>query len=74
MPKKSRVLSISKGLDRDRAVDESGNQIAVFGRLGSRPFNREEMEGLFKRLDGQMYFVNDSDSTVVDAPRPAGAN
>jgi hypothetical protein len=74
MPSKSRVLSISKGLDRDRAVDESGNQIAVFGRLGSRPFNREEMEGLFKRLDGQMYFVNDSDSTVVDAPRPAGAN
>ena len=32
--------SLSKGLDRDRGVDETGGQIAVFGRLGSRPFNR----------------------------------
>ena len=31
---------ISKGIDRDRAVDESGNQLAVFGRRGARPFNR----------------------------------
>ncbi|MBM2841098.1 MAG: hypothetical protein HW412_1626, partial [Bacteroidetes bacterium] len=30
------ALAISKGLDRDRAVDESGNQVSVFGRLGSR--------------------------------------
>ena len=29
----------AKGLDRDRAVDESGNQIAVFGRVGARPLN-----------------------------------
>ena len=31
------ALAISKGLDRDRAVDESGNQVAVFGRRGGRP-------------------------------------
>ena len=31
------ALALSKGLDRDRAVDETGGQIAVFGRLGSRP-------------------------------------
>src|SRR5206468_3215743 len=36
------ALAVSKGTDRDRAVDESGNQIAVFNRLGSRPFNRAE--------------------------------
>ena len=30
------ALSVSKGLDRDRAVDESGNQVAVFGRRGGR--------------------------------------
>ena len=41
------ALALSKGLDRDRAVDESGHQMAVFGRLGSRPFTRSEMERLF---------------------------
>ena len=43
-------------MDRDRAVDESGNQIAVWGRLGSRPFNRAEMEELFLR-NGKVYTV-----------------
>jgi hypothetical protein len=41
------ALALSKGLDRDRAVDETGWQVAVFGRLGSRPFTRKEMEELF---------------------------
>lgn len=50
------ALALSKGLDRDRAVDESGNQIAVFGRRGARPFNREEMQRLYLR-DGQPYCV-----------------
>ena len=36
------ALAVSKGIDRDRAVDEDGNQMAVFNRRGSRPFNREE--------------------------------
>ena len=43
----------SKGLDRDRAVDESGNQVAVFGRRGGRPFNLEEMQRMFLRSDGK---------------------
>jgi hypothetical protein len=43
----SPALALSRGLDRDRAVDETGGQIAVFGRLGSRPFTRSEMEKLF---------------------------
>src|SRR5581483_1490668 len=29
---KGPAVALSKGLDRDRAVDESGNQVAVFGR------------------------------------------
>ena len=40
----SPALSLAKGLDRDRGVDETGHQIAVFGRVGSRPFTRDEME------------------------------
>jgi hypothetical protein len=43
------ALTLSKGMDRDRAVDESGNQVSVFGRFGSRPFTRAEMEKLFLR-------------------------
>ena len=52
------ALAISKGIDRDRAVDESGNQLAVFGRRGARPFNREEMERLYLR-NGQMFTLTD---------------
>jgi hypothetical protein len=40
---KGEALAISKPLDRDRAVDESGNQISVFGRRGARPFTLSEM-------------------------------
>ena len=51
------AIGISEGYRRDRAVDESGNQIAVFGRRGARPFNLQEMQKLFlrggTRLDGQ---------------------
>jgi hypothetical protein len=55
----SPALALSKGLERDRAVDETGGQIAVFGRLGSRPFNRSEMEKLFINSLGNMYMVSD---------------
>src|ERR1700722_2538832 len=34
------ALAISQGIDRDRAIDESGNQLAVFGRRGARPLKR----------------------------------
>ena len=29
------ALAVSRGIDRDRAVDETGNQLAVFGRMAS---------------------------------------
>jgi hypothetical protein len=52
------AVTLSKGMDRDRAVDESGQQVSVFGRLGSRPFTRPEMERLFVRA-GQVFAVSD---------------
>lgn len=52
------ATAISKPLDRDRAVDEDGNQVSVFGRIGSRPFNLEEMRKLWIRPDGGIYTVD----------------
>ena len=63
------ALAISRGIDRDRAVDESGNQLAVFGRRGARPFNRAEAEKLYLR-DGQLYTVTDD---PPNSQRPANA-
>ena len=58
--------AVSKGIDRDRAVDESGNQLAVFGRRGARPFNRQEMERMYLR-DGQVFTVTDDPPAASSA-------
>jgi hypothetical protein len=55
----SPALALSKGLDRDRGVDETGGQIAVFGRLGSRPFTWDEMKKFYQRPDGSVWTVSD---------------
>ena len=55
----SPALALSKGLDRDRGVDETGGQIAVFGRLGSRPFTWNEMKKFYQRPDGSVWTVRD---------------
>jgi hypothetical protein len=39
-------------------VDESGNQIAVFGRVGARPLNLLEQRKLYYR-DGRVWRVSD---------------
>jgi hypothetical protein len=63
------ALAISKGIDRDRAVDESGNQLAVFGRRGARPLNRAEMQRLYQHSgNGAFYTVADQ---AVESARPA---
>ena len=54
------ALAMSKGLDRDRGVDETGGQMSVFGRLGSRPFNRPEMETLFLNSRRMTYKVSNT--------------
>jgi hypothetical protein len=53
------ALAISKGLDRDRAVDESGYQVSVFNRIGARPMTLPEMQRLFLR-DGKIYTVSET--------------
>ncbi|HEX7828023.1 MAG TPA: hypothetical protein VF787_00125, partial [Thermoanaerobaculia bacterium] len=53
------ALAISKGLDRDRAVDESGYQVSIFNRIGSRPMTLQEMQRLYLR-NGQLYTVRET--------------
>jgi LVIVD repeat len=59
---KGEALAISKPLDRDRAVDESGNQLAVFGRRGARPFNLDEIMRLLRTNDGKGDWFTVSDT------------
>src|SRR5258708_27438801 len=62
-PTQGPALALSKPLDRDRAADETGNQVAVFGRLGSRPFNYEEVRKMFVRK-GKVWTVTDEAATA----------
>ncbi len=58
------ALSLSRGLARDRGVDETGEQISVFGRLGSRPLNLEEMKRMYLDPQGQPWTVPVDSSTL----------
>jgi hypothetical protein len=62
---KGPALAISKGIDRDRAVDESGNQISVFGRRGARPLNLAESQALYLH-NGQIYLVSDKPQSASE--------
>ncbi|HVK99945.1 MAG TPA: hypothetical protein VM553_09040 [Dongiaceae bacterium] len=53
------ALSLSQPLERDRAVDETGGQVAVFGRRGSRPFNQNEQKKLYLNGEGKVWTVRD---------------
>jgi hypothetical protein len=57
-PTRGPALAVSRGLDRDRVVDETGNQTVVFGRRGSRPFNAADFD-MFLRRDGKLFRVED---------------
>ncbi|MEX2091241.1 MAG: hypothetical protein WD971_01125, partial [Pirellulales bacterium] len=59
LPDEGEALAISEALDRDRAVDESGNQISVFGRVGARPLNLEEQQRMYLRA-GEVWKVSDN--------------
>jgi hypothetical protein len=60
------ALAISKGIDRDRAVDESGNQLAVFGRRGARPLNGAESRLLYVHgTTGTPYKVEDHIENIL---------
>jgi hypothetical protein len=53
------ALALSRGLDRDRAVDETGHQLAVFGRRGARPLNADEQRRMYLR-DGRLFTVGET--------------
>jgi LVIVD repeat len=74
-PTKRAALSLSRALERDRAVDETGGQIAVLGRLGSKPFSLEQMQKMFMNSDGSLWRVSDQvpargPVTTTAAPTP----
>jgi hypothetical protein len=68
---KGEAICVSRGLERDRVVDETGGQTVVFGRRGSRPFHLNEMERFYRRAEivdakdvdlkrkGELYRVED---------------
>jgi hypothetical protein len=70
------AVALSRGLDRDRAVDETGNQLGVFGRRGARPFNRTEQQRMYLR-DGKLITVADEAPSKAEPtpvpPTPAPA-
>ena len=45
---KGEAICVSRGLDRDRVVDETGQQTVVFGRRGSRPFHLNEIARFYR--------------------------
>ncbi len=65
------ALALSEGLERDRGADESGNQIALFGRIGARPLRGEELRRIY--LDRMMkpWFTDDAPAPAKSA-RSAG--
>src|SRR5437588_8807023 len=66
---KGEAICVSRGLERDRVVDETGGQTVVFGRRGSRPFHLDEMEHFYRKSTagegknvvgrGELYRVED---------------
>jgi hypothetical protein len=63
------AIALSRGLDRDRAVDETGHQLGVFGRKGARPFNLTEQQRMYLR-DGKVFAV---DGNPPGKPAGSGA-
>lgn len=60
---KGPALAVADGTSRDRVVDESGNQIGIMGRLGSRVLGREDRDKLL-RHDGALFVVDDEGNVI----------
>jgi len=71
---KGEALAVSKPLDRDRAVDESGNQIAVFGRRGARPFTFDEIQRTLRTDEGRGEFFTVTDEPATEPRTPQAAS
>ena len=73
-PTQGEAVAVSRGLDRDRVVDETGNQTVVFGRRGSRPFNSAEMKKFLHHADGTPYRVEDVSNATRDLKTKSGGS
>jgi hypothetical protein len=66
-PMKGRALGLSRGLERDRAVDETGGQVALFNRIGSGPLSESDMRALYLNKKGEPWFVEDDPAQKITA-------
>ena len=71
-PTKEPIFAVSRGLDRDRVVDETGGQTVVFGRRGARPFQLHEMSPFLRSKDGYPFRVEDVRLTAGQLETKAG--
>jgi hypothetical protein len=72
---KGEAICVSRGLERDRVVDETGGQTVVFGRRGARPFHLSEMERFYLRsenIDAKDFSRNRSLYRVEDVTLSGG--
>lgn len=65
-PTATPAVAVSRGLDRDRVVDETGNQTVVFGRRGSRPFTTAEMQKFYRHTGATNAPYTVEDTTLHD--------
>ncbi len=65
-PTSTPVLALTRALERDRFMDETGHQIAVFGRRGSGPLEIELVRRMYLNEDGTPWTV--ADDPVEDNP------
>jgi len=70
-PTHGRAVAIAEPTVRDRYVDESGNQISVTNRLGSRPFNADEIHSILFYPDGKLLKVNNNPPSALLKPKDA---
>ena len=69
IPYGGHALAVCEGLDRDRAVDEAGNQLSVFGRVGARPLNGAEQRRMYLN-GGRIWQVTDNPDDPIYIKKP----
>jgi hypothetical protein len=81
-PMGGKAVSLARGQGRDRYVDESGDQISVTSRMGSRPFNADEIRSVLFAPDGSLLKVPSADhaeqgsakDSAPQAEKPGGGS
>jgi len=63
-------VTVAEGMDRDRAVDESGHQVTIFGRWGGRPLDLGEMRNLYLK-NGEVWRASNAPDESRKLKKPA---